>query len=522
VFTPGGLFTLAVDFDHQRFRNHASTIFQTQINRLDPNHIGAGFGFDQIPNTLDDQSLRTVGFIPETDRTTGSIRLNARIGERAVIHGGFQLSSLEQEGDRTPLQEIAGARDNKVVFYSGNLAADLELADALSLNAFYKFDHRSNKLSRDTGDPSGRDWIQIDPFLKDIRRNRVGVELAYRFLPMNTVAVGWRGLWVDRELKFASPFAPRCVTVTNCTLPAPVGPNLAILPDNTVINDETRMYTFYLRTALRPLSGLQFSGEGGYRNAPETGYARELDDLRYGQIRTSYLLPLKRPVTLSFFGRAQHGENHDFTLQPTRSLFRNGEVEREFIPARDRDFERDGFSWGLTLTGSPHDGLTLFASGFQHRDNQDIDLFRSTALRYEEPFALFNTFVDLDFFKDTTLRYRSDHTTLILGGSFQITKRTETSLAYTFTRTNTRLRSDGLTANTLDGWSRIRNDIHRVQFELGHWLREGLRVSFGYNFDKYRDHTQIPTGVGSADPFDPSTHVHTVMFGVTLNSDLLR
>ena len=521
VLTPGGLFTLAFDFDHQRFRSDASTIFQTRIHQLDPN-IGAGFGFDQIPNTLDDQSLRTVGFIPETDRTTGSVRLNARIGERAVIHGGFQLSSLEQEGNLTPLQEIAGLRGNKVVFYSGNLAADLELTDVLSLNGFYKFDHRLNRLPRDTDYFNRTNGTQIDPFLKAVRQNRVGVELVYRFLPMNLVAAGWRGLWVDRDLSFASPFEPHCLTATSCSLPALAGPNLAILSDNAVINDKTRMHTFYLRTALRPFTGLQFSGEGGYRNAPETGYTRELDDLRYAQLRSSYLLPLKRPITLSFFGRAQHGENDDFTLQPTRSVFQNGEVEREFIPARDRDFEREGYSWGLTLTGSPHDALTLFTSFYQHHDEQDIDLFRSTELRYEEPFALFNTFVDLDFFKDTTLTYQSDNSTLILGGNFQVAKRTEMSLAYTFTRTNTRLLSDGLTASTLDGWSRIRSDIHRVQFEIGHWLREGLRVSFGYSYDKYADRTQIPTGVGSVDPFDPSTHVHSFMLGVTMNSDLLH
>ena len=63
---------------------------------------------------------------------------------------------------------------------------------------------------------------------------------------------------------------------------------------------------------------------------------------------------------------------------------------------------------------------------------------------------------------------------------------------------------------------------HRVQFEIGHWLRKGLRVSFGYSYDKYDDRTQAPIGVGSADPFDPSTHVNTFMFGVTMNSDLLR
>ena len=125
--------------------NRASTLFQTQINRFDPN-IGAGPGFDQVSNTLDDQSLRTIGFIPDTDRTTGSVRLNTRIGKRAVIHGGLQISELDQEGDRTPSRSIAGLRDNKVRFYSGNLAFDLKLADALSVDAFYKFDHRSNKL----------------------------------------------------------------------------------------------------------------------------------------------------------------------------------------------------------------------------------------------------------------------------------------------------------------------------------------------------------------------------------------
>jgi hypothetical protein len=61
-----------------------------------------------------------------------------------------------------------------------------------------------------------------------------------------------------------------------------------------------------------------------------------------------------------------------------------------------------------------------------------------------------------------------------------------------------------------------------VQLEIGHWFRDGLRVSLGYNFDQYRDRTRVPTGVGSADPFNPSTHVNTFILGVTLNSDLLR
>lgn len=521
VISPRGLFTLAFDFDHQRFRNRASTLFQTQINRLDPN-IGAGPGFDQMPNTLDDQGLRTIGFIPDTNRTTGSVRLNTRIGKRAVIHGGLQISQLDQAGDRTPFQELAGLQDNKVRFYSGNLAFDLKVVDGVSVNAFYKFDHRSNKLPRATEYFNQSNGTQVDPFLKSLRRQRAGTELVYRFMPMNLVAAGWRGEWIDRDLQFATAFNPDCLTSTSCTLPARIAPNQAILQDNTVIYRRTHTNTFYVRTALRPFRGFQFSGEGGYRDAPDTGYIRELDDLRYGHVRTSYSFPWKRPITVSFFGRAQHGENVDFSAQPTRSVFANGQVEREDLPARTRDFQRNGFTWGATLTGAPFDRVTLFASVFQHRDNQTFFLFRSTELRYQEPFALFNTFVNLDFFKDSKLRYRSDNKTLVLGGTLRIAERTDMSVSYTFTRSDTHFRNDVLTARRLDEWSRIRNDTHRIQFTIGHQIREGLRVHMGYDFDSYLDRTPIPTGVGSADPFDPSTHVNTVRFGVTLNSDLLR
>jgi hypothetical protein len=203
-------------------------------------------------------------------------------------------------------------------------------------------------------------------------------------------------------------------------------------------------------------------------------------------------------------------------------VFLNNQVEREDLAPRTRDFQRNGFSWGATLTGAPIDRVTLFASVFQHRDNQTFFLFRSTQLRYQEPFALFNTFVDLDFFKDSNLRYRSDNKTLVLGGTLQIAERTDMSVSYTFTRTDTHFRNEELTPRRFDEWSRIRNDTHRVQVVLSHWVREGLRVNLGYDFDKYVDRSSIPTGVGSADPFDPSTHVNTITFGVTLNSDLLR
>jgi hypothetical protein len=275
VFNPAGLFTLALDIDHQRFIEDA------------PPDQGTG---------------QTIAFIPDTDRTTGTLRLNSRVGKGAVIHGGLQFSSLRQERTRTDAEKLAGQHRNKLFFYSGNFGTDLQLTDTLSLNGFLKFDHRRNQTERDTAffDPTlaGQDY----PFLERVRRIETGTEFVYRLPHMNRVSLGVRGEWIDRDLDFSSP---------------------GLTPQNTMVDEDTRTFTAYIKTRLRPALGLNVSGELGYRNSPDTGYIRELDNVGYGRLRVSYTLPLARPVTLSLFGRGETGENHDFNQLQDFDLWTN-------------------------------------------------------------------------------------------------------------------------------------------------------------------------------------------------------
>jgi hypothetical protein len=64
-----------------------------------------------------------IDFVPDTDRVTGTVRAQSRIGERAQIHGGFQFAQLEQVPRRRPDQRTANLDDNSG-FYSANLAGD--------------------------------------------------------------------------------------------------------------------------------------------------------------------------------------------------------------------------------------------------------------------------------------------------------------------------------------------------------------------------------------------------------------
>ncbi len=434
VFRPGGLFTLAVDFDHQRFRENARA---------------------RIPNFSSDP----VAFIPDTDRNTGTVRLNTRLGDRLAVHGAFRVSSLQQKGDRTPDQMSSGLGNNELLFYSGNFGANLELMRDVSLNTFFKIDSRHNKIDRDTNLFSRN--ARSAPFLKRLRKIAAGAELVLRLPRLTRVSFGARRDWVDRDLK-------------NSTIP--------INTDAAILSDETETYTVYVAARSRPIKGLQLSGKIGYQDSPKTGYIRELENVHYGRLRGSYTFPFPRPVTLSLFGRWKSGENDDFTNA-----------------SEDRDFKHKRFSWGATLSASPSDGATLFGSVFQHDDAQDFDLrYGST----EEP-------------RD----YRVNDITMTVGGRFQISEQTDAGFSHSFTRSKWRFEPASGAADAIEGLSRIRSDLHRSEFEIGHWLREGLRVSAGYHFDKYRDRSSVST---SPDDFSRSTRRHTALFSVTLNNDFIR
>jgi hypothetical protein len=483
LLSPARLFTVAFDFDHQRFREDESAILQSSLG-------GA------IPATAN-----TIAFIPDTDRYTGSARLRGRIGDRAVLEGGFQISMLEQVDDETPFQDTAGLRDNRLYYYSANFTADAALFGPVSANAFFKFDQRDNDIERNTSLFRDDNGTQVDAFIDRWRRLFGGAEAVYRINSANRLALGGRFESMDRELDFASSGCP----------PLPCFP--VILPVNALVEDDSESYTVYASARLRALRRIGVSGELGYRTAPDTGYVTDLDDYLYGKLRASYTVPLERSVVLSLFAQGGTGENRNQVM-----VGGGGLGTPPAGPDVRRHFERYDWLVGLTANASPWDPLGLFASFFVSQDAQDYELALSSLQRYVQPLA------PVIFSDAGATDYENQLWSVVLGSHYQLDDRTDASLSYAFTHARTRYSAGGSPQLSLvDQNAKIDSDIHGAEAEVGRWLTEGLRVLVGYRFEYYDDETRLPESVQSAVvPFDLNTTRHTVTLGVTLTSALLE
>jgi hypothetical protein len=471
VLAPDRRMTLDFDFDHQRFRENEPTILQSAL----------GGGVTPTDNTI--------GFVPDTDRYTGTARFRSRLADRAVFEGGLQLSVLEQVDDLTPFQHTAGLRDNRLYYSSANFTTDVHLIGAVSANGYFKFDQRDNDIERNTALFDDDNGTQVDEFVHRWTRLLGGIEGVYRLDSGNRIALGGRYESIDRDLDFSSPAF------------------LAILPVNALVQDESESYTVYARTQLRALRRIGVSGELGYRTSPETGYVTDLDDYVYGKLRASYTLPLQRSVVLSLFARGGSGDNRNQVMVGTPPA---GPLRRRY--------DRDDWLVGLTANASPWDSVGLFASFFVSKDAQDYELALSSLQRYVQPLA------PVTFSDAGSTDYDNDLWSVVLGTHIQLDEKTDASVSYSFTNAYTHYSAGGSPQLLLvDHSSRIDSDIHSAELEIGHWLLEGLRVRVGYRFEYYDDGSNLPESVQSAVvPFDLTTTRHTVTLGVTLTSALLE
>jgi hypothetical protein len=496
LLAPGGLFTLVFDFDHERFRENAAPILESSL--------GAPFYTN---------STSTIGFIPDTNRNTGSIRLHSRIGERAVLEGGFQVSHIEQVDTFTPDQRATGLSDNELMYYSANFAADVQLAKHFSTNAFFKYDRRDNDIQRNTlpftvpdrtvcgaflpPDFVPNSYCQVTEFVDRLERISAGLEFVYQPISTTRLALGARGDWVDRDLDFVQT------------------PPYRILQPNALMSDDTEMWTVYGRARLVPARGLGIRGEIGYRGAPKTGYITELDDYVYGKARVTYALPLEHPILLTAFGQGSSGRNRDFNMVDGQGP----------VPAgaqTSRDFDRYSWMWGLTASTSLQRDVSLYASFFQSRDAQDYDYVSSERVPFNpNGQRYFQDQFFIDFVTNDPVEYSTSDLSVVAGSAWQATAQTDLGLSYAFTRAQTTYEPTGPTTAVLNEISKINSSIHRVYFDVGHWVMEGLRVSAGYRFDLYDDRGSAPTVTSSnVPPFDPSNSQHTISVGVTLTNDL--
>ncbi len=471
VLAPRRLFTLALDVDHERLRYDDDAL------------VDGALGFAAPDDT------RAIGFVPDSDRLSASARVSTRLGDRAVVEGGVQWSHLEQVDDRTPEQRAAGLDDVEVDVLSTQGAFDVQVVPGWSVNGFVKYERRENDTDRDTALFNAD--TQIVPFVEEWERVRAGAELEHRLARGNRVALGLRYDDISRDLDFATGA-------------------LRIFPNNALIERDTEILTVYGRTALRPRRGLRVSAELGYRDAFDTGYATELDDNVYGELRVSQLLHPERPIALSAYLRGSSGENREFRMVDAQGEQPSGRSVK-------RSYERWTLAWGLTASHSPVDRLQLYASLFYGRDHHDASIDLSNFQRYFQNQGLV-------FARDGHSRFRNQQWNFVVGGRAKLDEQSDARVAYTFTRADGDYRDAGSpSAERIQDSHDIDASIHGLDLEVGRRLRSGLRVHLGYRLQLVDDDAPVRESLGSAvRPFDRSTHQHRVMVGVTLTSELLQ
>jgi hypothetical protein len=437
-----------------------------------------------------------VGFVPSSERITGQLSLHSRIGERAVFTAGFQATVLEQESPDTPAQSAVDFGRNKTIVYSTQASGDVQLSERFSANAHFKYVYRDHDIDQSTSLFNSTNGSQVDEFLETYQRIDLGAETQFQLDRSTKLSLGARLLWIDRDLEFA---------------PSGRG-NLVILPENALVNDKTLMWTIYGQANLRPLRNLGIRTELSYRIAEDTGYVTDLDGYLKGKLRASYVVQARRPVTLGFYVRGGIGENSDFSMVDGLGPNPSG-------PKTDRDFERSHWSTGLTVDTMLRDDVTVFASLFYSQARQDDDLVLSDVQRY------FQESVPLTFQSQGSLESRTDEAGIVVGSQVSFTEKTDGGFSYSFTNARSTYDDAGSSRSLrlIKANQEVDANIHAMDFELRHQVREGLRVFGGYRFQHFRDGASKPDSPSSStQPPDRSQWVHTVSFGITLNGDLLK
>ena len=341
---------------------------------------------------------------------------------------------------------------------------------------------------------------QVDPFLRKRKQANGGIEFTLKPVAGTLVAAGYRGDYVTRDLRFASP--PEAIT-----------------PGVNLQNADSVTHAVYLRARTRLLRGLQLSGELGYERSPEVSFPRDSASscfdgasirCLYFEGRGSYTLAAPVPVTLSASGYVRHGENDEIFLQDVSDPGMPGNGE-------PKDFKRSEWSYNVNATVVPCqdvsfcDSLVLYTSFIQDRDSQFFEHVRSDLPRY---FAPAGGFLTVDFFIDSPIDYESDLKTLILGGTYQIVPEVSVSLAPTLTW----LRADfggSDTADILDDVNQIDSRIFSIESTVGYEPIAGLYFEVGHRYDDYRDERDLAA-------LRLDSHVHTLSFSARFDFALLK
>jgi hypothetical protein len=387
--------------------------------------------------------------------------MSRHIGGASLNAGAF-ATRLSQDGTRAPLQRLAGFDDNHVTTFSAHGAADVPITDWLGIDAYGKWALRKNGMPRDTSLFMDDDRTQLGPFLRQLQDLRGGVELVGQPMPGSRVATGFRMRDVDRELDYP-------LTVAADGFPQP-----AIRPAVSLVRDDSRNRSYYLRGHARLLRRTRVSAEVGYAWSPALGMPTELEHATYAEGRITHGLHTPVPVTLAVFGHWRDGRSNDaFALESAfvgRSQYKN--------------YENLAADWGASVTALPTRTTAVYASYVEQQDRRRFPHVRSNVPRP-------NGLAFLRFYLDSEIGWDSDVRVFALGGTQQLTRNLDFSLGGWLMLTDGNAAGDSATANAIDDVNRI--DLRQLSVEaaFGLKLRSDLRLGLAYRFDHFRNDSRV-------------------------------
>jgi hypothetical protein len=460
ILQPTETSSAVFDFTYEALRENAPVVTIGGVAAGDPG----------IPGGLPPETAaRALFFVPDTDRFTGSVATSARVGS-ANLHAGMFVTHLTQTNRRAPLQDLLGIGDTSLTTWSADGSFDVPIGKAFSVDGYAKTVWRRNNTDQDTFAKIASDGVQVNSFMRRRREITAGLEVSSRPIRGTTIAVGARTRYVDRSLRFGS------------------SPG-AILEEFNLIEEKNESYTLYLRSSARLARTLQLSGELGYEYAPKVAFPRDLQESFYFKGRASYTITHPIPITLSSYGKFLTGDNDEIELQgvtPERS--------------KQKKFDNERASYGVTLTAMPCKGTSLYASFAHSWDEQKFSYLRSNLPRNFGP-------AGLAFYVDSEPRYRGKTESLMVGGNFPIVRNLFGEVSSSVMWVRAYFSDSSLTSGVLEGSSEIRDRIVSIEGRIRYEVNPSFRVQLGYRFDDFHDGSDLEL-LG----LDTQQHIYTISF----------
>jgi hypothetical protein len=303
---------------------------------------------------------------------------------------------------------------------------------------------------------------QLGPFLRELQDVRGGVELIAQPMAGSRIATGFRMRDVDRDLEYPLTVAADGVA------------QRAIEPAFSLVRDDSRNRSYYLRGHARLLRRTRVAAEVGYAWSPAIGMPTDLEHAAYAEGRITHGLRAPVPITLALFGHWRDGRSDDaFLLEsafPDRSQYKNYENRRA--------------DWGASVTALPTRTTALYASYVQQLDRRRFPHVRSNVPRP-------NGEAFLRFYLDSEIGWDSDVRVFALGGTQRITRNLDVSLGGWLMLADGDVEGDSAAAAAIEDVNRI--DLRQLSLEaaLGLKLRSDLRLGLAYRFDRFRNESQL-------------------------------